>query len=166
MPLKGGYAHPDLPLMVLADTEIRALLLRTNSLPDLGHTRSMTDAEGRDHREEQDDEFRFLRWVQDPEGCWFCVEGVKTFGVSGPVFLDAPDSNPMVRRLLNVVNKGLVRVQRPSRSHEGFHIEISRLDGRQEQLVFEESFDVAAKGRSRARTLALQINDGTFSPES
>lgn len=141
------------------------MLLRSNGLPDLGHTRHMMDAEGQTHREEQDDEFRFLRWVQDPEGRLFCVEGVKTFGVSGPVFLDAPGSSPMVQRLLHMINKGLVRVQRSSRSHEGFDIVISRVDGRQERLVFEESSYVASEGRSRAQTLASQIKDGTFSPE-
>jgi hypothetical protein len=93
----------------------------------------------------------------------FRVEGMKTFGVSGPVFLSAPGRR-LAQALLSVANKGLVRVQRPARSHEGFHVKICQVDGRREQLVCEKSFDAVADGRRRARALVSRIEDGTFNP--
>jgi acetolactate synthase regulatory subunit len=63
-----------------------------------------------------------------------------------------------------VFNKGLVRVQRPVRSHEGFHIKVCQVDGRREQLVSEKSFDAVEDGRRHARVLVSQIEDGTFNP--
>ena len=128
------------------------------------HTHQVTDAEDQAHREAFDDEFRFLRWVQDPDGQWFCVEGIKSLGVSGPVTLAALGS-PIVQRLLDVVNKGLVRVQRASHEHEGFDVKVSRVVGRREDVVLDECFDVAAKGQARARTLVTQIATGAFSPK-
>lgn len=121
-------------------------------------------AGGEDDTGEQfDDEFRFLRWVRDPEGRLFCVEGVRTSGVSGPVWLAGP-GGPLVQRLLSLVNKGLLRVQPPSRSHVGFDLEVSSVAGRRERVVLERSFDRVSEGRRRARALVSQIEDGTFSP--
>lgn len=82
---------------------------------------------------------------------------------SGPVFLSAP-GRPLVQALLSVVNRGLVRVQRPAGSHEDFHIKICQVDGRREQFVSEKSFDAVAEGRRGARVLVSQIEDGTFNP--
>lgn len=114
-----------------------------------------------DERVNIDEEHRFVHWVEDPAGQLFCVQGVTSFGVSGPVSLAAPGRGALVRRLLAFVNKRLVGVQRP-RTHEGLHLEVTRIGGAGHETVLDEQFDDPEQGRQRADTLVARIEAGTF----
>ena len=123
--------------------------------PSGGHNPCMPDTG------DVDDEYRFVRWVEDPGGVQHCVQGVKTFGVTGPAFLWAEGAVRLVQRVLVVLNKGLVRTQRP-RSFEGCHLRVFRMVADRHELAFDDEADDWEGGRRRAEQLAEEIRTGRF----
>ena len=109
-----------------------------------------------------DEEHRFVHWVEDPEGRQFRVQGVAWLGISGPAIV-AADGRPWVQRILGVVNQVLVRAQRP-RTHDGLHLEVSRVDGDRHEVVLDEEHEDREKGRRRAAAVEVEIVSGTFKP--
>ena len=97
---------------------------------------------------EIDEEHRFVRRAEDPDGRMFCIEGVTAFVVSGPVVF----GGPRLARLL-------ARVQRP-RTHPACHLEVSREND--DEVLLDESLDDMDEGRRRAEVLVAQIQAGAF----
>ncbi len=91
-------------------------------------------------------EFRFVRWVEDPAGVSYCIEGVKSFGVGVIVLPLWENAGARVQRILGVLNKGDVRMQRP-RTVERCHLEVTRFVGDRGEPVLDESLDDMDVGR-------------------
>ena len=108
-----------------------------------------------------DTEFRLVRWVEDPAGASFCIEAVKYTGAGVIVLPLGERCGALVQRVLGLLNRGVVRAQRPHQV-QGCHLEITRFVSDRGELVLDESLDDMDAGRRRADTLAAEIQAGTF----
>jgi hypothetical protein len=107
-------------------------------------------------RKDIDDPFHFVRYVDGPDGQLFRIEVQKEFGVVGPVALFAPGGS-LIQLLTRLVNAGLGRAQRHTRSYERFVLAVKQVGGQRDDVIVEESFSEMGLARQRAEALTAQV---------
>jgi hypothetical protein len=87
-----------------------------------------------------------LQWATDPVGRRYWVTGGPAFGF-----------NPLVAAI-----KGLFRSRRPAKIEVEGVVTVTRVEGEQETEVFVMMCDTLDEARAKAKTLAKEIEAGTF----
>ncbi len=119
----------------------------------------MDDATGQ-RPEEIDEESRFVRWATSPEGVLYQIKGGTTFGVTVPLGLEADSGGETLRRVLGILNRGLVRVQRSSTVESGAWVSVKPAGD--ELAVYGLNCENLREAREHAVQLATQIENGTL----
>jgi hypothetical protein len=127
------------------------------------HRRPMV-ATGRPDHLNIDGEALFDRWVQDPAGTWFHIQGLNMSGVSGPVLIGPANGGPDGNVFWRAINAVLARVQRPG-TVERCQLTVFRVGKKRERPVWGFMGDWHA-GQLEADGLVAEIRAGTFDPQA
>jgi hypothetical protein len=124
----------------------------------------MGEATGRPDHVDADSETQLDRWVQDPAGTWFHIQGLKTSGVSTPISIGPANIGPDGNVFWRAVNAVLVRVQRPG-TVERCQPTVFRVGKKRERPVWGSTGDWH-EGQLEANDLVDEIRAGTFDREA
>ncbi|ROR90904.1 hypothetical protein EDD33_1753 [Nocardioides aurantiacus] len=128
------------------------------------HRRPMGEPGGGQDHLDFDGETQFDRWVQDPGGRWFHIQGLKTVAVSTPILIGPANGGPGANVFWRAVNAVLVRVQRPGTA-ERCQLTVFRVGKKRERPVWGFMGDWQ-EGQLEAGDLVAEIRAGTFDPQS
>jgi hypothetical protein len=87
-----------------------------------------------------------LQWATDPSGRRYWVTGGPTFGF-----------NPLIAAI-----KGLLGSKAPAKTEVQGRVTVTRVEGEQRTEVFEMDCNTLEEAHAKAKSLAEQIQAGTF----